>query len=294
MGRYLQDLMYRVDRFSDQQKYIQKQCNLIEDLFNILLPKKIEVGSNIWRFIIQLTSNKDLDGAVQEVGLCQNCYVFCDYNQLLELGNFERKQVLLRLFVKGIKLCCHAHSCLFKPFEDIEQRVLADGIVFNGFYKDIKVSPNKKQSAQLRGYLSEDIKHTSLILFDKDHSTFITFMIGEFDFRSFDRLRWVSSDVINVYQINWIRSYKSKKVAEDYFAVDVKTGNITYIPVTREAVFDYGVKLLTESNEYERALAFIQQAKELGHGKADNILRNLEANSDQRDKAILLQMPKRR
>ncbi|GGF11782.1 hypothetical protein GCM10011383_23770 [Hymenobacter cavernae] len=286
--------MYRVDNSSDQQKYIQKQCGLIEDLFNILLPKKIEVGNNICRFIIQLTSNKDLDGTVQEVGLCQDCYVFCDYNKLLGLGNFERKQVLLSLFVKGIKLCCHARNCSSKPFEAIEQKVLADGIVFNGFYKDIKVSPNKRQSAQLRGYLSEDIKHISLVLFDKDHLTSRIFLIGEFDFRSFDRLKWISSEMINIYQINWIRSYKSKKVAEDYFAVDVKTGNITYVPVTREAVFDYGVKLLTESNEYERALAVIQQAKELGHGKADNILRHLKTNPEQRDKAVLLQTPKRK
>ena len=86
----------------------------------------------------------------------------------------------------------------------------------------------------------------------------------------------------------------SKKIAEDFFAVNIITQSVTYHPVTRESIFDYGVKLLTETNEYERALKFINQAKELGHGKAVNILRNLEINPAQRDKAILLQAPKRR
>ncbi|MCR6637602.1 MAG: hypothetical protein NVV82_01005 [Sporocytophaga sp.] len=64
---------------------------------------------------------------------------------------------------------------------------------------------------------------------------------------------------------------------------------MTYNPVTRESIFDYGVKLLTETDSYEQALSLIKQVKEMGHGKAVNILKNLEINPTLRDKKILLQ-----
>jgi hypothetical protein len=72
MGKYLQDLMYRVDD-DFLQKEAYDQCRLIADLFNAYLPSKIEVGGNIWRFIVWLTADETLDATTRVVGLCQDC-----------------------------------------------------------------------------------------------------------------------------------------------------------------------------------------------------------------------------
>jgi len=300
MGKYLQDLMYglqvinRQRTFSDQQRDALKSCGLISELFNLYLPNKTEIGNNIWRFIVDLTLDKNLDGKTEEIGLGQQCYIFYDYNQLLHLNKFEQKKILLELFSKGIQLCCSVHNYPFELFKKIEQKILEDEIIFNDYYKEKKVSPDKKHSAQMKGYLSEDTRQLFVVVFDRSDTIAKSVLIGNFHFRAFDRLKWLDNSTVNVYHINDIQSYKRKKVAEDYFTVDIRTETITYNPVTRESIFDYGVKLLTESREYERALQFIKQAKELGHGKADNILRNLEINPEQRDKIILLQTPRRR
>lgn len=294
MGRYLQDLMYRVDAENVLQGDAQKQCKLIADLFNIHLPNKIDVGSNIWRFIVFLTAAETLDGTTEVVGLCQDSYVFCDSEKLIGLNSFERKSVLLKLFIKGLKSCCAASNFSFEIFSEIENKIVQDGIVFNDFYKERKANPDKSCSAQMQAYLSEDVKVLDVVVFDKAGLVKKTISIGNFDFRHFDRIKWVSSSLLNIYEINFTQSYKRKRVADDYFSVDIESGIVTYVPVTRESIFEYGVKLLTETDQYKEALTFIEQAKELGHGKAENILRNLAINPTLRNKATLLQAPKRK
>jgi len=294
MGKYLQDLMYRVDANNVLQKEEHEQCRLIVDLFNAYLPSKIEVGGNIWRFIVWLTADKALDGTTEEVGLCQDSYVFFDSDKLIGIGSFERKQKLLELFMKGLQACCRVHNYSFEIFSTIEERIVADGIVFNDLYKERKTSPDKKQSAQMQGFISEESKELRVVIFDRNGFVTKSILVGEFDFRQFDKLKWMNNSVINIYQINFVQSYKRKKVAEDYFAINIELENIVYVPVTRESVFDYGVKLLTETDQFDNAIKFIRQSRDLGHGKAENILQNLEINPTQRDKAVLLQTPKRR
>lgn len=258
MGKYLQDLMYRVDDRNLLQKEAHNQCRLIVDLFNLYLPAKIEVGGNIWRFIVCLTAGKALDGTTEEVGSCQDSYVFLDSDELAEIDSFKRKEKLLELFVKGLRLCCHISDYPFDIFSTIENRIVADGIVFNAFYKEVKNSPDKKYSAQMTGFLSEENKELSVTVFDKNGSIMKKILIGNFDFRHFDKLKWVSNSLINVYQINFTQSYKRKKVAEDYYSVNIESGAVVYVPVTRECVFDYGVKLLTETDQFDSALKFIR------------------------------------
>lgn len=300
MGKYLQDVMFRIHRndrgqtFSERQKDALKSCSLIDELFNLYLPLKIEIGNNIWRLIVYLTLDKTLDGTTEVIGLCQTCYVYYDYNELIPLEKLERKKILLELFTKGLEQCCNVHNYSSEPLKKIQKKIVADGIVFNDYYKDKKLSPDKNHYAQMKGYLSEDTKQLFLIVFDRDETNVSSILVGDYHFKAFDRLKWVDNSRVNVYHINNIQSYKRKKVAEDYFTVDIKTDAVTCNPVTRESIFEYGVKLLTETIDDEKAIKFIKQAKELGHGKADNILRNLAINPKQRDKTILLQTPKRR
>jgi hypothetical protein len=300
MGKYLQDFMYDISvpdkkqSLTQQQKAVSKSCSLIAELFNLYLPKKVEVGHNIWRFIVHLTLEESLNGKTEEIGQVQESYIYYDYNALMPLQQQERKKILLELFSKGIQLCCSVHNCSLDPFRKIEQKVLADRIVYNDYHKGEKLSPDKKHIAQMKGYLSEDIKQLSVEVFDRSDTVVNSISVGNFDFRAFDRIQWVDNWTLHVYHINNIQSYRSKKVADDYFTIDIRTGTVSYHPVTRESIFDYGVELLTETDEYERALEYIHQAKKLGHGKADNILRNLEINPEQRNKAILLQAPSSR
>jgi len=286
--------MYRVDAENVLQNDAQKQCKLIADLFNLYLPNKIEVGGNIWRFIVFLTADKKLDGKTEIVGLCQDSYVFCDSEKLIGLDALGRKNILLKLFIKGLKSCCSACGFYFEIFSEIENRIIKDGIVFNGFFKERKINPDRSCSVQMKAYLSEYVKELSIAVFNESGLVKKEILIGNFDFRHFDRIKWADTSLLNIYEINFIQSYKRKRVAEDYFSVNIESGIVTYVPVTRESVFERGIKLLTETDQHKEALTLIEQAKKLGHGKAENVLQNLTINPTLRNRATLLQAPKRK
>jgi hypothetical protein len=278
--------MFRLD-ISDKEKTISpemrevvKSTFLIEVLYNLYLPKKIEIGQNIWRFIVTLTFDKNFNEKSEISGLCHDYTFFIDYNLFASLNNFDRKEKLLTLFSDALKKCCKKYNYPFDEFQKIEQKIRKDNILFNTYFKEKKSSPNKKRAAQLKAFFSEeyDNRQVFVSIFEKDNQVEKTILIGHYDFRNFDTLKWVNNETIYVYHINIIQSYKSKKVADDHFIINIDAETVTYNPVTRESIFDYGVKLLTETNEYEKAINLIHQAKELGHGKADNILRNLKIN----------------
>jgi len=294
MAKYLKDVMFGIQRsnrkqeLSEAEKIISKYSWLIEELYNFYLPSKIEIGGNIWRFKIYLTKDKSLDSTTEEFGLCRDYYIYLEDEFIRGKDNYEAKLALLKLFSKGIQHCCDVYKYPFEEFKLIEEKVVNDGIIFNKYFEDKKVSPDKKHAGQMRGYLSENYDERKVFLDVTDSSGNVSsFLIGNYFFKAFDRIKWLNNDTVLIYHINPIQSYKRKKVADDYYAVDIRTGVVTYHPVTRESIFDYGVKLLTETDSYEQALSLIIQAKEMGHGKAVNILKNLETNPALRDKNIL-------
>lgn len=302
MGRYLQDFMYGVplpvgpERFTQDYQLAVKLTHFIADIFSFYLPEKYEVGGNIWRIKVELTLDDKLSTNITELGYVADCKIYFDYTSLIPLKEFDRKKILLEQFCKGLELICKKYNSDFSIFETIKQKLITDKIVFNDFYKDKKASPDRQHYAQMKGFYSEDYENRALYVtvFDKQHNEKVTIFVGNYNFQAFDKLKWFDNKTIFVYHINNIQSYKSKKVAEDYFSINIETQNVTYHPVTRESIFDYGVKLLTEMNLYEQAIYYIEQAKKLGHGKAENILQNLMINPDLRDKSQLLQTPKRR
>lgn len=302
MGKYLQDFMYGVHLSVGQEKLTQEQLlavkstQFISDIFSFYLPKKYEIGENIWRIIINLTLGKQLTLNITELGFVAECKIYFEYNALISLNDFDRKKILLEQFCKGLKCICEKYNCDFTVFETIKQKLIADKLVFSDFYKDRKASSDKRHFAQMKGYLSEYYENRALYItvFDKDHNEKSTIFIGNYNFQAFDKLKWVDNKTILIYHINNIQSYKRKKVAADFFSIDIETETVKYNPVTRESIFDYGVKLLTEMNLYEEAIYYIEQAKKLGHGKAENILKNLEIEPNLRDKTKLLQIPKKK
>ena len=243
-----------------------------------------------------MTLDKTLNQNITELGHVVTCEIYHDYNSLILLKEFDRKRILLENFCDGLEVVCRKYNCDFSIFEKIKQKLIADKIVFNDFYKGKKASRDKQHFAQMKGFYSENYENRQLfvIIFDKFNNEIGRILIGNYNFQAFDKLKWSDNKTVCVYHINDIQSYKSKKVAEDYFSVDIETGKVTYNPVTRESVFDYGVKLLTETDLYDQAIDYIKKAKELGHGKADNILKNIELDPSLRDKAKLLQIPKQK
>lgn len=301
MGKYLQDFMYGVQlpagqkKLTPSQQLVAKSTSFLADIFSFYLPRSYEIGHNIWRVIVNLTLDEKTYLNTIEEGYVVELYIYFDYNSLIFFDEFNRKKILLDQFCRGLEFVCQKYSCDFSVFEAIRHKFVLDNLVYYGFYKEKKASPNKRHFAQMKGFYSEDPDKstTSVTLFDNQHNEKVTFLIGNYNFQWFDKLQWLDNKTIGVYHINRIMSYKSKKVAVDYFAIDIETGSVRYNPVTRESIFDYALKLLTEENLIEKAFYYFEQAKKLGHGKVENILRNLETDPDLRDKAKLLQTPKR-
>lgn len=302
MGKYLQDFMFGVqlpvgqERFTQDQQLVIKSTNFIADIFSFYLPKKYEIGKNIWRIIINLTLEEQSNQNISDFGFVAECKIHFDYNSLILLNEFDRKKILLEQFCKGVEFICKKYNSDFLVFKIIKQKLITDKIVFNDFHKDKKASPDKQHFAQMKGYYSEDYQERAfyITIFSKNNNEKVTIQVGNYNFQAFDKLKWLDNKTVCVYHINKIQSYKRKKVAEDFFLIDIETKKVTYNPVTRESIFDYGVKLLAEMNLYEQAIFYIEQAKELGHGKAKNILENLKNDPNLRDKSKLLQTLKRR
>lgn len=302
MGKYLQQFRFDIQHksynqiLSEKEIFNQQICSLIETLYNLYLPKKIVVGDDIWQITVKLSFEKNSDGKVEIFGLGYDSYVYYDLKNLIDNNLLEQKTILLNLFQKGIEQCLNNVNQNLIVFQEIYNKILKDKILYDDFHKEKKISPDKKNFAQMKGFLSENHEERKLFvnIFDKNNNVVKSILVGNYNFQAFDKLYWADSKTIHVYHINNIQSYKSKKVAEDYYIIDIDNGNVTYNPTTKESMFDYGVQLLTETNEYEKAIKYLQLVRNLGHGKVENIFKNLELNPKERDKTILLQTPKKK
>ncbi|WP_133271739.1 hypothetical protein [Hymenobacter radiodurans] len=129
MGKYLQNVQFRHDplvgkeRLLEEAQKISADLKVIETYFNKHLPKKIEIGNQIWRFIIMLTPIADKNRLTEVIGLCQDYYVYIDYKKILGLQSSERRKELLNIFVLGIKRCCEANNYKNDLFQHIYEKV---------------------------------------------------------------------------------------------------------------------------------------------------------------------------
>jgi hypothetical protein len=305
MGKYLRDVRYCVDfpaghESSVELMQIKNSAQFIGNIFSYYMPKKYELGNNTGRIIITLALNDGDDGlepSIDETVLSVvDVKLWLNYQYLLSFCNYERKKILLEHFCKGLDKLCKKFNCDNSTFETVKEKLLADGIVFNGFYKKRICSPDKTCYAQMKGYYTEvnENRKLNVVISDKQDNAIKTILVGNYNFMAFDRIKWSNNKTVLVFHINSIQSYKSKKVADDFFSVDIESGRVEYNPVTRESIFEYGLKLLKESNMHDQALLYIQKAKEMGHGKAENILANLKLNPEMRDIPALCKTSKKR
>jgi hypothetical protein len=125
MGKYLQDIEFRNDPcvrkmgLLEEARTLSPDLNAIESYFNKHLPKKLEVGNQIWRFIIWLTPIEEKEGKTEVAGLCQDYYAFIDFKKILQLDDNGRAISLLEIYKTGIEKCCEANNYTNHIFQEI-------------------------------------------------------------------------------------------------------------------------------------------------------------------------------
>ncbi|MBK9224585.1 MAG: hypothetical protein IPO23_08050 [Flavobacterium sp.] len=125
MGKYLQNIEIRnhhsVTKNGELEnaRILSKDFQVIESYFNKRLPKKIQIGNNIWRFIIWFTPIESLDKKTKIGGFCQDYYAFVDYKNTLQLTDEERIKYLLDIFIVGIERCCEVNNYPKEVFQEI-------------------------------------------------------------------------------------------------------------------------------------------------------------------------------
>ncbi|MCR6637603.1 MAG: hypothetical protein NVV82_01010 [Sporocytophaga sp.] len=218
MAKYLKDVMFGIQKFnrkeelSEEEKVVSRYSWLIEELYNFYLPSEIEIGNNIWRFKINLTTDKAFNNATEELGQCRDYYIYLEAGFLSGKNNLKAKLALVKLFSKGIQICCEIYKYPVAEFKLIEEKIINEGVIFDKNFESRKVSPDKKHSAQMRGFLSENYDERKLFLDVTDSNGNVnSFLIGNYFFKAFDRIKWQDNNTVFVYHINPIQSYKRKK-----------------------------------------------------------------------------------
>lgn len=304
MGKYLQDVIFQMPALSKKrlteeklkayhQRYSQlvKPLGLIETLYNFYLPSKYESGYNIWRFIIRLEElNAD---RIEEIGHVADYIQSFDNDFLSSLTSQARKEHLLELFQSGIIAICKHYNCSPTPFMKIYHKIKSKGIVLSEIYRQPKPSPNKQHIAKLYTYHSEDEQYVSILIESKNGNLLHKIKFSEKHFLNFNSITWIDNHNLKVSYINQIRSYKRRKVSDDYFEVSL-SGEIKFVPLTRECLFEYAVELISLGEEkMEEAISLLIRAEQAGHGKAKNILDQLKINSQERNVVKLKQTPRK-
>lgn len=305
MGKYLQDVMFHMPTiakkgfteekrkaYDERYSHLIKPITLIETLYNFYLPIKYETGYNIWRFVIWL--EELTNPRIEEVGHVAD-YIQPFNNDLLSnLSPQIRKEQLLELFQSGIVEICKHYNSSSSPFSEIYNKIRSKGIVLSEIYRETKLSPNRQYIAKLHTYYSEEDKYVSLLIESKTGTLLQKIKISEKCYLNFDKITWIDNDKLKVSYINQVKSYKSKKVSEDYFEVSLN-GQVKYVPLTREGLFDHALELIClGEDKMDEAISLLSRAQQAGHGKAKNILDQLEINAQERNLLKLKQAPKKR
>ncbi len=297
MGKYLHDIRTEVSLKKGEKEFTTEKTitldyfHFVGELYNYFLPRKIEIGSGIWRICIKLTDDPNYQGKLEEVGLVINSYLLYDFQTFVNLSHHDKMEEMLKLLSLGIKQVCNQQKIADKIFEDVADKVRSVNFEFEVFYKSKKKSPNRLLTAQIKGKIG--LIHTQnqvmIYIWNKAKEIINQININNYDFRYFDRLEWVNDHIIHLYETNHSVARHSRTGKENYFQIDIKTLSVTYQPVLKSSIFHYGMKLFEAGEDMEKAMYYIQKAEEMGHGKAKNVLFHLAKNPEEKDVNVLMQ-----
>ena len=297
MAKYLQDIYinfpYPPKSFSNKEiedfridnKELWSSLKLIEDLYNFNFPKKYITHDNLWRLDIYFFTDKKSEHL--EEGMESTHYV--DIEILRKKDETGRKEYLFEKVSNQLINYLKNSGYSTVEFEKLNSHIYKSGIKFNEPYRKEKLSPDKKHKAFIWAKYDEFEKGTYIKIIDKNGNTILYEKVDNQHFSNFKCLKWQDNLTINIFEIN---TYSIPKQFSDYYEVSLN-GSTIYRPVTREANFQYGLKLLVNSDTFEQGLKYIVIAAKLNHGKAVNVLENLKRDPEERNLKRLLKENKK-
>ena len=267
MAKYLQDIYIyyplvprtyskeEEEKFNLENKDLWSSLKLIEDLYNFNLPKKYTTHDGLWRLDIVLKTYQNLD--LLKEGKEDFCYV--DVELLKTLDKTARKIYLFDKVSHQLINYLKESNYSYKEFETLNRQIIEKGIKFNEPYRKEKLSPDRKNKAFIWAEYDEFEKATYVKVLDKNEKEVLYQKIDNQHFSNFKSIKWQDNFTINIFEIN---TYSIPKQFEDYYEINLN-GNCNYRPITREANFHYGLKLIEEKETFEKGLGYIKIAAEL-------------------------------
>jgi hypothetical protein len=299
MAKYLQDLYvegplppFHFSKIEAQKFYEENghlwnaQIRLIKDLYNYHFPARYTTHDNLWRLHISITTDRALD--LTKTGFDNWFYV--DIDHLKPLDATGRKHYLFERLSRQIIGYCKKMNYSHVEFEQAGKTIADKHIVFDEPHKQPKTSTDRNHKAVLWKKYDEFENATYIKVTNKTNQMVLFKKIEDSDFRNFDRLSWHDNKTICAYVRN---GYNAVKETEDYFKISLD-GAIEYMPQTKENMCYYGIELLKNDATFEKGLAYVKAAASMDHGKAKNVLLNLQLNPNERNTSVLMQQPGKR
>lgn len=297
MAKYLQDIYIYApkpsselskvegEKFYTDNGYLWTSIGLIEDLYNYNFPPKYTTPDNLWRLFISITTDRSLD--LTKRGF-ENWF-YLDLEHIKTLDDTNRKAFLFKKISNQIVKFCQKLDYSFSEFEKVNQIIIGKNILFDEQHKTEKSSNDRKHKAFIWRKYDEFENATYIKIIDKSGDVVLFKKFSDLHFSHFDRISWKDNETILVYKIN---QYSGFKQADDYFEISLN-GLIEFKPQTKEEICYYGVELMRQRETFDKGLMYIKVAEKMSHGKAKNILLNIELNPDEKNVDLLMQQPKK-
>jgi hypothetical protein len=256
---------------------------VINDLYNYNIPFKYTTPDNLWRLFICLTTDIKLD--LTKPGF--EDWIYIDLEYLKGLDDTHRKLYFFRKISNQIVEFCKKSNYSYIEFEKANEIIAGKNVQFDEQHKKEKTSKDRKHKACIWRKYSEFENATYIKVIDKSGQEVLFKKFSDLNFSHFDRIIWQDDDTILVYKYN---QYSGLKQAEDYYEISLN-GSVEFKPQTKEEICYYGVELMRKSETFDQGLDYVKLADKMSHGKARNILLNLNTNPVERNIDILMKQP---
>ncbi len=290
MGKYLRDIQFvapnkkrgattlEIERYKASFASSMPILELLTNLFNYKLPKKYATGVNCMRFVIELAAKFDEDNHIVHLGDVITIRKYFDQNHSTD------KFYLIEILIQGISSICSFFGCDEKIFKKIHDDILDEKISLNKLVGTRKLNSDKTYNAQISVKEDVSLKQTYIQFTNCETNQTIKVFVDFIAFTSLDVIKWVDATTVHLFL-----KRENKNDNADFFEIGLG-GRVTYIPQTKFSMFEFALKLLSE-NKTEDAKFHLENASKLNHGKAKNVLLNLQLGKSNLNPSQLTKQP---
>lgn len=290
MGKYLRDIQFvapnkkrgaatvEIEKYKASFESSMPILELLTNLFNYKLPKKYATGANCMRFFIELTVQLEEDNKIEYLGEIITIRKYFDQNKATD------KFYLIEILVQGIFSICSFFGSDEKIFKKIYDDILDEKISLNKLVGTRKLNSDKTYNAQISATEDVSLKQTYIQFTNCETNQTIQVFVDFIAFTSLDVIKWVDATTVHLFL-----KRENKNENPDFFEIGLG-GRVTYIPQTKFSMFEFALKLLSE-NKTEEAKFYLENASKLNHGKAKNVLLNLQLGKSNLNPAQLTKQP---